>query len=880
MREWNLFASDIVSDRTSLVGDAKERYPGRPRITGISSHESQPLCDGWTYASVAPDSADHPQSVSLLTREWKHAIVPGTVASALQKEGQLNVDVPDDFDAVDWWYRCSFENASPVQDGAYVLCFEGLATLAEVWLNGVHVLSTDNMFIEHEVDVTAHLQLENELAIRFRSLAQALKTKRPRPKWRAMGIDHQQLRWHRTTLIGRMTGWSPPVVPVGPWRAVRLERRETCDVVSGDVYPVTLASGGTIDVELTLRMLGGQQIASAVLQVADSEVALSVTVAADRWTLHGSLAMPNAKHWWPHTHGLQPRYSARVVVQMSEGAVTIDFPPVAFRRVDVHRSDSGFAIAVNGVAIFCRGSCWTTANIASLTGSEEDYRRLLTLARDGGMNMLRIPGTSIYEANAFYDICDELGICIWQDFMFSRMDYPHHDATFRASVEHEVRCVLARLRRHPALTILCGNSEVEQQSAMLATKDKTGLNAMFYATFPTLCASSAPAVPYWPGSPSGGTLPFHVDSGVSHYFGVGAYLRPLEDARRSNVRFAAECLGFANVPDQFALDELLRDAEAPYIHPRWKARVPRDAGTGWDHDDSRDHYLREMFGLDPMRIRYSDMERYIALSRVVTGEVMGRTMSEWRSNSSRCRGALTWFFQDMWPGPGFGVVDSSGRPKPAYYFLRRAMQSVALSISNEGLNGLHLHMVNDGDEAFTGILSVSLLRGRSTVIASESKPVRIPARTNMREEVEAVIGRFHDASYAYRFGPAAHEVAVATLRTTEGRLASQAFEFPGQWPSHKFEEVWLDAVAWPIAERTMCIHLRSSRLATWIALECGDFIPDDNYFHMAPGTERIIHATSSHDASRFDGHAQPMNCMYGTRISLLSADPSTPSSDA
>ena len=180
-----------------------------------------------------------------------------------------------------------------------------------------------------------------------------------------------------------------------------------------------------------------------------------------------------------------------------------------------------------------------------------------------------------------------------------------------------------------------------------------------------------PEVPYVPSSTHGGAFPHQPSMGVSSYYGVGAYLRPLSDARRSALRFAAEALAFANVPEEPTLLSMAQGQAIRVHHPRWKQRVPRDLGAGWDFDDVRDHYLAQLFDLDPMRLRYADHERYLALSRVASGEVMAAAFSEWRRERSSCRGALVWFLRDLWPGAGWGLIDAQGLPKAAYYYLKR-----------------------------------------------------------------------------------------------------------------------------------------------------------------------------------------------------------------
>ena len=849
------------------------RYQGRPRLAGISSHKRHLLRDDWTYIAAAPGTATDPIALALLTDPWLPAIVPGTVASAIRAHGTLDLERAPDFDALDWWYRSTFTTP----EGAArrrVLCFDGLATLAEVWLNGTHVLSSDNMFIQHEVDVTDILQDENELVIRFASLTKALEKQRPRPRWRANGIEHQQLRWHRTTLIGRMPGWSPPIKAVGPWREIALESRGIFDVMRGDLSPVAEDDGGSVDVTLALRLHDDVTVMSAVLHVGDDQAPLLIgRSAGDVATVSGGLQAPDAEHWWPHTHGPQPSYAARIELATSLGPVTISFPPIAFRRVVLDDSADGFALVVNAVPVFCRGSCWTAADVCSLSTSEESYRRLLTLARDAGMNMLRIGGTMIYEADAFYDLCDELGIMVWQDFMFSNMDYPTDDATFLASVQHETVGTMVRLRRHPSVVVVCGNSEVAQQAAMMGLESQYWNNSLFARSLPGWCADTMPGVVYWPSSPFGGALPFHPDSGVSHYYGVGAYLRPLDDARRSSVRFTTECLGFANVPSIRALQSLLPSGEAAFHHPKWKSRVPRDQSAGWDFDDVRDHYLKELFGVDPMRLRYADQERYLALSRVVTGEVMARTVTEWRRSGSTCRGALVWFYRDLWLGAGFGILDSEDEPKAAYYALKQVMQPLLVAISDEGLNGLHIHLVNDHQREVSGSLVITLLRGDTVVGTSVPRRVKLEPRTALALRADEVLGRFQDTAYAYRFGSPGFDVFAVAVRDEHEKLVGEAFYFPVEMLSTRRSDAAVTGVAASSSGNTVCIELKAHRFAQFVALDCGPYVPVDNFFHMMPGSRRSVLAHSRKPGVPFNGYVEALNAEEGSRVVLGSAGP-------
>jgi len=561
---------------------------------------------------MEPDAATHPRQLDGHPARWAPARVPGTVAGALRACGQWELGAKRSFDAEDWWYRCRFDAAPASPRHATFLEFGGLATLADVWVNGTHALRSDNMFHSHSVDVSGLLRGSNEVAIRFSSLGAFLETRLPRPRWRTALVDQQKLRWARTTLLGRMPGWSPPVEAVGPWRGVVLQEREALSVEQASVQ-ARVNGDGEVDVSLRVRMLDARAPTAATVRVGDTRQALAcVEVDAGVFTLHGRLRLRDPALWWPRTQGPQPLYPVTVVVRIADTDFVIRCGQLGFRTIESETDQGAFALRVNGVPLFCRGACWTGLDVVNLAVPAAAYAEALDVAADAGMNMVRVAGTMLYEDDAFYEACDARGILVWQDFMFANMDYPVSDDAFRASVVKEAAQFVSRVQTCPSVAVFCGNSEVSQQAAMLGLPRELWTNAFFEHDLPAIVGDSRRDVPYVPSTPSGGTLPFNVRTGVSHYYGVGAYRRPLEDARRSGVRFTPECLAFSHVPEDSTIDLVLASGQSPFHHPSWKARVPRDTGAGWDFEDVRDHYLSVLFGVDAATMRSQDILRYLA----------------------------------------------------------------------------------------------------------------------------------------------------------------------------------------------------------------------------------------------------------------------------
>jgi len=837
------------------------------------SHEELTLGEwslAWTPAGAAKQPAELAHQEGALT--WLPAPVPGTAASALRG---AKVAGPARIDGVDWWYRCRFDAAPPAPGTRAVLSFDGLATVVDGWLNGEALLHGEDMFLARSVDVTDRLrQGENELYLRFAALDPLLGARRPRPRWRAPMVEHQQLRWFRTTLLGRTPGWSPACPAVGPWRPVRLTRRTRLDVTRLELRPSLEGPDGRLSVAASLVSLDGHPLTDARLCVSgpdggvvEAPLGCQPDGDARSFEVTGAVTLPGVGTWWPHTHGEQPLYEARLVVTQGGQDITIALGRTGFRTVELATGAGDFALGINGVPIFCRGACWTPLDATTLTGTAEAYRRTLLAVREAGMNMVRVAGPMVYESELFHDLCDELGILVWQDFMFANMDYPEEPA-FVSLVTEEARQALGRWQARPSLALLCGDSEGEQQAAMWGAPAAAWSRPLFRETLPALCRELCPGVPYWPSSASGGAFPHQPSVGSTSYYGVGAYLRPLEDARRSEVRFASECLGFANVPEE-ALLARLAGGGAPRVHtPEWKAGVPRDRGAGWDFDDVRDFYLGLLFGADPVALRSTEPERYLALGRIVTGEVMEAAFAEWRRARSSCRGALVWFLRDLVPGAGWGVLDAEGGQKAAYHYLRRILRPLVAFFSDEGLNGAYLHLVNERPLPWQGELRLRLYRDDAP-IATVDRPVQLAGRGRDELAIATLLGEFSDTTYAYRFGAPPCDLLAATLVSPSGTIESELFLFPTGRPSGREADLGMEAtVAFMDGER-FALTVRSRRFAHAVAISVEGFSCDDNYFHVQPGGERRIILTRTGPAAEPRGTVQASNARAVTRISKV-----------
>ncbi|WP_304188169.1 glycoside hydrolase family 2 protein [Phenylobacterium aquaticum] len=783
------------------------RFGGDDRIEHLRT--------GWSLALTPPDACPTPAEAATLA-DWIAAEVPGTAAGALERAGRPT----EGLHGQDIWWRRPLEGVGP-----RLLRFEGLATEVEVWLDGAQIAATSSMYEALEVEV--ELSSDHVLWLACRALVPILARKAPRARWRPKMIPNQGLRTVRTTLLGQTPGWTPPYDAVGPYREVSCITRADPALEVLDLRASLVGEAGVIEISVRLDPAPATP---PVLVCAGRRLRLETRGEG----VHGGrISLPGVEPWWPHTHGAPALYDLKLETKTA----AYDLGRTGFRRVELDRDADGrgFGLRINDTPIFCRGAVWTSAGVRDLPGDVEAYRPWLERARDAGMNMIRMSGTGVYETAAFHDLCDELGLLVWQDLMLANFDYPVADEVFREMLDREARGVLMARQASPSLVVLSGGSEIHQQAAMLGLKPQALANPVLDEDVPALVAELRPDLIYTPNSPFGGPQPFVVDEGVSHYYGVGAYGRGLDDLRRANLRFAAECLAFANVPQASSLKGVV-DGPAD---PAWKAGVPRDLGASWDFEDVRDVYLRLLYGHDPARLRREDPALYLDLSRMVSAELMGEALSEWRREASSCRGALVWTLQDVRPGAGWGLLDAGAEPKPAWYGFRRAAQPLQAALTDEGLNGLSIHLRNETPVARSVRLEMSLWRGGRQRIARAEREVTLGARSSQALSLLEMLGTFLDVTYAYRFGPPGHELTVAVLTdAATGEVLSEAFHYPlGRSALQQGDGVEValapEAGGWRLS-------LTAEAFVAGVHLEMAGFETDDDWFHLTPGRTKVV----------------------------------------
>lgn len=722
---------------------------------------------------------------------WLPAVVPGGVHESLLAAGAIEHPYRDrDESSVrwveerDWWFRATFAGPGPLRaDERARLVLEGLDTVVDLWLNGEPLGHHENMFRPAELDVTARLAASNDLLLRFSPpLAGLTPPAAVAEMGRRLGDVFAALTGDAAgggaddagggdaggggaddegapagadaggmpEALGVATlrrkamfswGWDfgPRVPSVGIWNPVRLvvEREAALtghhvrtDRLDGDTAGLTLLA--EVDAFAT-----GAALTARFDLVSPSGRTTSARLPVVGGAARGTLVVPDAEPWWTHDLGTPALYDVTVTLLDGEREVDRVADRVGLRTIALDRGedDEGgrrFRFVLNGVPVFARGANWLPADMLVGSVAPQRHRALVGLARDAGMTMLRIWGGGIYEKDAFYAACDELGVLVWHDFMFACTDYPSDDPALVDEVTKEAAYQVRRLRNRASMALWSGNNEVQLIHGFAYQGYEPGPwgYAFFHEILPAAVAEHDGGVPYWPGSPWGedpaegfmavnGVLDgdrhawevwhgFDFGAGGGPYASVGEarhYRRYAQDRGK----FVSE-FGIHASPERSTLERWVAADELAVHSPSF------DHHNKDNPKDKHDAVLEIVTGLP------ADLDQYVDFTMVSQAEGLKFGVEHYRRRQPHCSGTLVWQLNDVWPGFSWSVVDHDLVPKAAYHYLARAYAPVLASFRRDG-GTLELWLTNSGRTPVRTTAVVTLAALDGTADLREDVPV-------------------------------------------------------------------------------------------------------------------------------------------------------------
>ena len=778
--------------------------------------------------------------------DWHSATVPGCVHTDLLANKLIDDPFYRDnekkqqwIDKQDWEYRTTFKVTPATLARAHVqLVFEGLDTYAQVYVNERLVLSADNMFRTWRVDAKQALQAgDNTLRIVFRSPINEILPVMAKVNYQLPASNDQGEKtspYTRKAPYHYGWDWGPRFVTSGIWRPVSLEswdqvRINDVQVLVKSITPT--AADLTANIEVEASAAG---VATIVLDnLRDKLVAekrqVNLTPGINKVTFNFFVTHPAL--WWPNGLGAQPLYSFRARALVNGQVADERTTRTGIRTLELRqqRDEAGqsFMFVINGIPVFAKGGNWIPSDSFVTRITKDKYRFMIKSVHDSNMNMLRVWGGGIYEADEFYELCDEMGILVWQDFMFACSMYPGNQE-FLDNVRAEAIDNVKRLRNHPSIVLWAGNNEIE--TAWMNWGWRQNLPAslwddykkIFHGVLQEVCATYDPSRVYWPSSPHGGLDddPDSLRSGDTHFWRVWHAAEPFSDYEKQTPRFMSE-YGFQSFPNIETVKAYTvpgdRDIESPIMlahqrHPRGNQLV-------------REYMLRDY-------AQPRDFESFLYVSQVLQAEGIRTGAEHLRRIMPHNMGSLYWQINDCWPVASWSSIDYFGRWKALQYYARRFYSELLISPTVQ--NGyLKLFVVSDRQKQVQAQLKVTLMNFDGATLKSFERDVTVAPL----------------ASHSY-FDLRVQELLEGTDRKNavvycellvNGKAVSTHDYFFAPFKELTFSKPAIT----PEVTRTrggFSVKLTTDKFAkaVYLAVAEHDGFFSDNYFNLAPGKEVTV----------------------------------------
>ncbi len=641
-----------------------------------------------------------------------------------------------------WSYRRFFNVSNAVRKGRAWLVFDGLDLAASIVLNGQEIGKHCNSFHPCRLEVTGKLKPgRNLLTVHldgglFHAAEQAAEG------W-GVGLDSRlhKRHWLRKPQCQFSWDWSTRLINVGITKSVRLEW--TADQVRIDTF-VPLADlaadlcKGKVRGRLFVEGLADKPChGKLTLEIAelDRKATVDVELKPGLNPVEACLEVADPELWWPVGHGSQKRYTIRASLSVDGRKIGERSARIGFRHVRVNQDkhpEKGryFIIEINGRKIFVKGGNFVPVDMIFPRADRKRYDKVTDLALEANFNMLRIWGGGLYESDDFYDLCDEKGILVWQEFIFACAKYPVQDETFHTSVKAEARFNIRRLAPHPSLVVWCGNNEMEWGA--WEWKYDSGVvypdYALFHLTLPRLLAEEDPGRYYQPSSPYSpdGLPPNAYDVGDQHPWAVGFGNTDFRDYRKMDCRFPNEggMLGPTALPTMLAClpkDQRRVQSFAWQVHD--------NSVDSWEEPSATDNIIAQWLGKD---IRKMSIEEFTYWGGLVHGEGLREYCENFRRRMFDTSSAIFWMYNDCWPATrSWTIVDYYLRRTPAFAAVRRAMQPLHVVVAEEK-NEIVVFGINEHSQAWSGTLCYGIFNLAGGRPLERTVPAILPPNASTR----------------------------------------------------------------------------------------------------------------------------------------------------
>ncbi len=686
-------------------------------------------------------------------KDWNTATVPGNVHTDLMQNNMFkdpfigtNEKELQWIGEKDWEYRRSFSvTADMLQYENLELVLNGIDTYADVYINDFQVQKCDNMFRTWTINAKPYLQEgENHIRFYFHSIFKVDMSKYLNAPFRLQAWPNNDQNEHIwLSLYARKAGyhygwdWGPRLITCGIWRDIYFNGWNKMQFDGVQIATESI-SKKSAQMAITTTINATEATSGTLAVKSEGKTLLTKTITLNTGTnnLKYNFNVKNPRLWWSAGLGEQNQYDFDVVVKANDMQIAQSIT-TGIRTIEVVREKDEWGkslyIKLNGQPVYMKGANYIPLDNFVNRVSKSDYEYVIKSAVDANMNMLRVWGGGIYEADVFYELCDKYGILVWQDIMFACGMFPA-DEHYLQSVTHEVKDNVKRLRNHPSIAMWCGNNENEISYFEWGWQKKyskeddavyqNNLQTLFYNTIPNAIESADATRYYHPTSPNTGYHNIPYNMGDAHFWSVwkGGWIE--EYMQPKNIaRFMSE-YGFQSYPEMSTIDKFVysnwdkkMDTEVMLSHQRAKNDATRDPHYG---NKMMTMYMEKYFVVP------TDFQEFLYVSQLLQAEAVKVAIEAHRRAKPYCMGTLYWQINDCWPAASWSSIDYYGRWKALHYFAKQAYNDVLVSPYMNG-DKISIKVISDRTAALKAQVQLTAMTIQGDIIAQFTQPCTVKA---------------------------------------------------------------------------------------------------------------------------------------------------------
>ena len=631
----------------------------------------------------------------------------------------------------EWEYQSKFHvNNKTLSKKEQTLLFHGLDTYAKVYLNDSLILLADNMFRSWEVNVKGILRSENKINIKFDPPSKIEKEKQIALGYKLPGGNR---------VFSRKAGfhygwdWGAKISTAGIWKDIELLCWDICNITDLYITQDNLTDSiANLTLNIELESLSKKNITITTyngicdnfkLKKGENQIALKINII-------------NPELWWPRGYGKQKIYKIPIIISDENGIIHKKNEQIGLRNIklitkDNNGNNSGFSFLINDKFIFMKGANYIPQDNLQNRVTNKKYEQILKDVMDANMNMLRVWGGGIYEEKKFYDLCDSLGILIWQDFMFACAMYPS-DSLFLNNIKQEAIENVKRLRHHACIALWCGNNEVSEGWHRWGWKNGynenqkkdiwKGYTKIFQKILPDVVKKYS-QTDYWESSPKFGRGDIrHQFEGDAHYWGVWHDAEPFKNFETKVPRFMSE-FGFQSFPEISTIEKFADSKSWDLNSNVMKAHQKHPRGN-----ELIKEYMSREYNVP------KDFEKFIYTSQILQANGMRIGLEAHRRNQPYCMGSLYWQLNDCWPVASWSSIDYYGNWKALHYTVKDVFAPISISIEKNKNKNFNIWVISDTTN-FIDTLVINIYSLNGKLLSKTKKAVEIQAKSQLVDSV-------------------------------------------------------------------------------------------------------------------------------------------------